>query len=124
MPTKTKDLMNGEDSFGKWVALDNFSMDEPELCIGSPKHPIPGHTPNILIIYNKPPKLPDGITPEDTILESDEGAIGLDCGCYAKFHRQVAHIQTRKQLRDKSIPSASFPTREDLIKEGLEKDNE
>jgi hypothetical protein len=35
------------------------------------------------------------ITPEGTILKSAETYIGINCGCYGRLHRQVAHITER-----------------------------
>jgi hypothetical protein len=51
-----------------------------------------GETCLVTIGYKPKAKLPEGIKVEDTILKSWETWIGLDCGDYAKFHRQVAHI--------------------------------
>lgn len=45
-------------------------------------------------------QLPGNIDEKDTILKSTENYIGLNCGCYAKFHRQVAHIVTRQAVRE------------------------
>jgi hypothetical protein len=59
--------------------------------------------------------MPEGIEPQATILGriitrfTDRPAptppfrsqmrIGIGCGCYAKFHRQVAHIQSKMESR-------------------------
>lgn len=49
--------------------------------------------------------MPEGIDIGKTIAHSptDTGApitlIGIGCGCYAKFHRQVAHIQDKMTAR-------------------------
>lgn len=43
--------------------------------------------------------LPEGIKVADTIMRDqwDQAApqpcIGINCGCYARFHRQIAHIR-------------------------------
>jgi hypothetical protein len=44
--------------------------------------------------------LPEGIRPGRTMIafkdEKDHHKqLGIECGCYARFHRQVAHIQGR-----------------------------
>lgn len=44
--------------------------------------------------------LPEGIKPGKTLIayrdeKKAHGQIGVTCGCYARFHRQVAHIQGR-----------------------------
>jgi hypothetical protein len=47
--------------------------------------------------------LPQGIKPSTKLIVYREGAHGLEqikhigfaCGCYGKFHRQIAHIQSR-----------------------------
>jgi hypothetical protein len=39
-----------------------------------------------------------GIMPEKTILKP---RLGIGCGCYAKFHRQVAHIRERRHQRSR-----------------------
>lgn len=48
-------------------------------------------------------KLPDGLEPSTRLIGYKFVAdkvhspswLGIDCGCYAKFHRQIAHIQGR-----------------------------
>lgn len=50
--------------------------------------------------------LPNGIKPSDTILQPrgthvDETYLGINCGCYAKLHRQVARIQEKIEARQK-----------------------
>lgn len=42
-------------------------------------------------------KLPQDISPEATILKTPDTYIGLNCGCYAKLHRQVVHIINRME---------------------------
>lgn len=60
--------------------------------------------------------LPEGLEPSTKLIGYEafvpEGSlaarlkpislIGIGCGCYARFHRQVAHIQDRVTLRKKS----------------------
>lgn len=41
----------------------------------------------------------DSIEVEKTILKKHTKPVGLTCGCYAKFHRQVAHIRNRQQAK-------------------------
>jgi len=45
-------------------------------------------------------KLPNEIDVKRTILKSSDNRIGIGCGCYAKFHRQIAHIVDRQTLKD------------------------
>lgn len=44
--------------------------------------------------------LPEGIKPGKTLIAYGKDAkphkyLGIQCGCYARFHRQIVHIQTR-----------------------------
>jgi hypothetical protein len=45
--------------------------------------------------------LPTGLKPGPTLIAFDGkkpvNILGITCGCYAKFHRQVAHIQGRSK---------------------------
>jgi hypothetical protein len=50
--------------------------------------------------------LGEGIKPSDTILQPhgtmvDDTYLGINCGCYGKLHRQVAHIIDRREARKK-----------------------
>jgi hypothetical protein len=55
-------------------------------------------------------QLPDGIEPSNhiigygmykTLKVEPPKAIGLTCGCYARFHRQVAKIKTLREVGGK-----------------------
>lgn len=49
--------------------------------------------------------LPTRIDREATILKgSMPRVLGINCGCYAKFHRQVAHIITNMNIRHRNEP--------------------
>lgn len=37
-----------------------------------------------------------------TILKTTDNYLGINCGCYAKFHRQVAHIFDTMSMREKN----------------------
>lgn len=58
---------------------------------------------NCLCIFVGDLNLPTGIGVDSTILHNKRtddpevhvDLIGINCGCYAKFHRQVAHIADR-----------------------------
>lgn len=43
--------------------------------------------------------LPEGIKPGKTLIAfkgpKAHKVIGISCGCYAKFHRQIAHIEDK-----------------------------
>lgn len=81
-------IRQGKDDFGPFVATGGLC----EVC---------GEVPNVCIRYNFAPRLPDGIELKDTIFK-DREHIGILCGCYAKFHRQVAHIEDRMKARQSS----------------------
>lgn len=71
----------------------------------------PGICPNCseltLVWQIKDVKLPEGIKPSAKLIvythsNHDPGyetlkQIGIGCGCYSKFHRQIAHIKDRLQ---------------------------
>jgi hypothetical protein len=75
----------GKDDFGSFNITGgpcDVCAEGPALCIGY--HEI---------------KLPKGIRVGDTILRDEHCYLGLNCGHYAKFHRQVAHIVDRMEAR-------------------------
>lgn len=84
---------NGRDAFGKFRITGgpctNCGGDgSPTLCM--------------CIHYSLSDlTLPRGIKPEDTILRHahEDAYLGINCGCYAKLHRQVAHIQDKMRQR-------------------------
>jgi len=43
--------------------------------------------------FKKTFSLPNKIEIGKTILGDVRSKLGINCGCYGKFHRQVAHIQ-------------------------------
>lgn len=78
--------MIGKDSFGQFgTCTARCSVCE------EPNH--------IVLQYIGDLKLPPGIAVEATILEEKDRGIGITCGCYAKFHRQVAHIEDKINQR-------------------------
>ena len=44
-------------------------------------------------------QLPAGIDVESTILKHPHRKVGINCGCYGKLHRQVAHIHDGMEMR-------------------------
>lgn len=55
------------------------------------------------VIYIERVDLPEGITWEATILKTKPWdqpiwGLGLECGDYARFHRQIAHIKEKMRL--------------------------
>lgn len=81
-PTRRKsfsetDRAKGEDAFGKF----RITGGPCEVC-RSPQQ--------VLNVCYWDLSLPNGIDPAKTIFKD---YIGINCGCYAKFHRQVTHIQ-------------------------------
>lgn len=81
----------GEDAFGKFVIGETYNC---EVC----------NRPNVLVIrYNKDSlDLGEGIEVGKTILKEATTRIGINCGCYGKLHRQVAHIRHKKEERSGS----------------------
>lgn len=80
----------GRDDFGRFVIT------------GGPCSNCGKDGPNYAIKYApKSFELPDGVEIERTILKTTDHYLGLNCGCYAKFHRQVAHIVTARAARAK-----------------------
>ena len=82
-----------EDSYGKGdVVLGN--------CVSC------GEKDQLVVIYRGDLNLPEGIKQDDSkliikALDEWKGryGVGFTCGCYAKFHRQVAHIEDRMKRR-------------------------
>lgn len=79
-------ISTGKDKFGAF-AIERNHEQEQELCI-SCDEPMP-----IKLEYLDLMGFPEGIDVKATILKDEHAAIGITCGCYAKLHRQVAHIE-------------------------------
>jgi len=73
----------GRDDFGKFF----MEHTNAKSCTGCGS--IACH---ILVLYDKGPSLPHSMDVSRTILKDPRNRLGIDCGCYARFHRQVAHI--------------------------------
>lgn len=86
-------ILQGRDSYGSWKMATSEA-----LTAGCPLCEQPAHA--VLRYYQL--HLPQDIPVERTILKRTRNPIGVDCGCYAKFHRQVVHI-TESGLR-KGLP--------------------
>ena len=83
----------GKDKFGPFV-LDTRILP-CDAC---------GASNSARIAYTKQPSIPLSIRQEDTILPQPLTMwLGVTCGCYAKFHRQVAHIETTQKLGNKRL---------------------
>lgn len=96
MTPTTRLITTGQDKFGAFEVFRN-PRGEEEMCIAGE------HTPQLMLVYlDGFPHLPEGIDGERTILVSPEAAIGIDCGCYAKFHRQIAHIVDRQTTQQQA----------------------
>ena len=52
----------------------------------------------ILTVRWRDIKLPS-IEVKHTILKDKDNHLGINCGCYGKFHRQIAHIADRVEVR-------------------------
>jgi len=97
MPKKTKQhtqttSIEGKDKFGSFELVASTACN---VCRPSPRTA----DPNICVRY-RGMILPPGIALEDTILKPPVKEIGILCGCYAKFHRQVAHIQDKIKQKE------------------------
>lgn len=88
--TSRNDL-TGEDKFGKFTLSMAHGMS-CDCC---------GASTSVRVRYDQQTiRLPDGIEATDTILRTPSHmGIGIVCGCYAKFHRQVTHIQETMKAR-------------------------
>lgn len=71
-------VTHGEDAFGRFHIKTGFCGTCDFNC-------------GALVQYVNPPEFPEGIERARTILKGSR-KIGIDCGCYGKLHRQVAHI--------------------------------
>lgn len=81
----TENTIPGQDKFGKFTVT--YKMHLCDCC---------SRTVLMTVHYRETPKLPEGIDVAATVLHNPLRMwMGVDCGCYAKFHRQVAHIQER-----------------------------
>jgi hypothetical protein len=93
-------IANGSDSIG------NFEVQIPGLC------PNCNDRVEVSIQYRSGPAVDRalkalGIDPKTPSLILDVSKdIGVTCGCYAKFHRQIAHISNKalKKEVDKLKP--------------------
>ena len=47
---------------------------------------------------------------EYTILGSTQNKLGVTCGCYAKFHRQITHIFEKTEAKAKFKPVRNVPS--------------
>jgi hypothetical protein len=86
-------MTTGRDAFGSTYMAPDYCVacDEPGACISWEDITLPDY-------QGKGPLLP-----ERTILRRKDGALGIQCGCYAKFHRQIARITTEAKFRDKGV---------------------
>jgi hypothetical protein len=83
----TAQRKTGEDSFGRFVITGGPCSN----C---------GHALNHCVKYApRSFELPEDILVSKTILKTVDNYIGVNCGCYGKFHRQVAHIVTLITIR-------------------------
>lgn len=90
--TNTPRRRTGKDSFGQFI----MTGGPCDVC---------GNGGLFTIKYDSGTfDLPQGVEVDHTILQSTDRYIGLNCGCYAKFHRQVTHIHEKMKYK------ASGPT--------------
>lgn len=87
-------IYSGTDKFGNFKTMTKNEGAFTCVC---------GEEPDVVLMYFGPIDLGD-VKAKDTILKSDiEGheprLLGITCGCYAKLHRQVTHIQERMKSR-------------------------
>jgi hypothetical protein len=79
-------MITGNDRFGQFTLVITPRACE---CCGRKTRAQIGYALDDL-------ELPNGIDVRNTILRTPSAWVGLDCGCYGKFHRQVAHIMDRR----------------------------
>lgn len=70
---------------------------------------------HVLCIIINQTELPEHISAEATILyeresNSTRGYVGINCGCYAKFHRQMAYILGNVNRRRREEGKGQLPT--------------
>jgi len=89
-------LFPGDDSFGHYNMYKARRITDP-TCVAcdAPREALIQYTP----LSPKHARLPAGIEVEATILKAEGNYIGVTCGCYAKLHRQVAHIVDKMEAR-------------------------
>lgn len=75
-------LVYGKDDFGRFVVGAGN-------CIHC-------GTTGICVKYG-PKRFDAGVDVEYTILKDTKNKIGITCGCYAKLHRQVTHIEHKRK---------------------------
>lgn len=80
MTTTSVERLEGEDKFGRFVI--RIALRHCDVC---------GRACWATVGYGSSASLPEGVRIGDTILGDWGGWTGIDCGCYGKFHRQVAH---------------------------------
>jgi hypothetical protein len=78
----------GKDSLGP------FNVQDGRLC------PSCGHA-GLVITYKRKPKLSDYVRSAPALILRGRRTIGLTCGCYAKLHRQITHINGNGPKEDK-----------------------
>ena len=86
-------VIRGKDTYGSFTITGGRQKGKkPENCCYCGK-------PGLLVKYIKNTFNLNGIDVERTILKDVDNRIGLLCGCYGKFHRQVAHIRDNMARR-------------------------
>jgi hypothetical protein len=80
-----------DDSLGRWVLVES-KEGRGEVCN------ICGTYVSFLLRPHTRIVLPESIDPRRTLLARGT-TVGLTCGCYAKLHRQIAHIQDAMRRR-------------------------
>jgi hypothetical protein len=80
------------DSLGRWKIWDTRETNKRDICNWC------GERVPLIVKPHTALQLPEGIDISATIL-SRGNRLGLTCGCYAKLHRQVAHIQDALKRR-------------------------
>jgi len=77
-------IARGVDSLGTFNVMDN------EIC------PNCKHAGQI-VVYRTKPKMSDYVRDAPSLVMKKPGRrIGFTCGCYAKLHRQIVHIDYGK----------------------------
>lgn len=82
-----------DDTLGRWV-IHFHPLGQRDICVTCGVSTQALMTPHTHLV------LPEGIETKSTILIRGY-PLGLTCGCYAKLHRQIAHIQDNMKRKDK-----------------------
>jgi hypothetical protein len=95
LKTKKRTLIRGSDDVGRFVISGG-------TCIHCRKNTIcVKYAPKSASLANW-----NIVTPESTIIRDWSNRLGIPCGCYAKFHRQITHIFEKTEHKHRKAAQA------------------